>query len=111
LRRGLARGRVWLAGLTDRGAWALSGSGVGRAAGLGFAWAKTAPGRRRRGEGRPAVLALWDGLSSGLGLVLSSALSSVWGFGLDFDLGLEGLGSGVQGTESNRLTGLCDGLL
>jgi hypothetical protein len=90
--------------MADRGAWALSGSGVGKVAELGLAWAKIAPGRRRRGERRPAALELGDGLSSGLRLclVLSSALSPVW----DFGLGLEVWVSGVQGTESNRFDGV-----
>jgi hypothetical protein len=86
----------------------LSGSGVGKVAELGLAWAKIAPGRRRRGERRPAALELGDGLSSGLRLclVLSSALSSVWDFSLGLGLGLEVWVSGVQGTESNRFDGV-----
>ena len=80
MRLGRAGGRVWLAGLVDRRAWALSGSGVGRVAGLGFAWAKTAPDRRRRGGRRPAALELGDGLSSGLRGCLVFCL--VFGVGL-----------------------------
>ena len=64
--------RAWLSELSDRqsyrGSCRLSGLGVGRVPGLGFAVVHSARGRRRRGGRLPAALGLWDGLPSGLGL-------------------------------------------
>ncbi len=61
LRRGLVVGRVWL---SDLQSYRLSGSGLGRVAGSGFALVKSGQGRRRRGGRRPAALELWDELTS-----------------------------------------------
>ena len=58
--------RKFYRGSSRRGSSRLSGSGVDKAPGSGFAVARSGQERRRRGGGRPAALGLWDELPSGL---------------------------------------------
>ena len=69
LRLGVRVGRVWLFELFDprpyRGSYRLSGWGLDRVLGLGFALVQSGRGRRRRGRRLPVLLELWDELPSG----------------------------------------------